>query len=38
MPDARAAAPWLIVMGHRPMYCSTNDGPSAHCNNPANPV
>ncbi len=22
----RAAVPWVITMGHRPMYCSNKDG------------
>ena len=25
-PDQRAKHPWIIIMYHRPMYCSTNDG------------
>ncbi|XP_013772762.1 acid phosphatase type 7-like [Limulus polyphemus] len=25
-PWNRAARPWIITMGHRPMYCSTDDG------------
>jgi len=25
-PAARAARPWIIIYGHRPMYCSNNDG------------
>jgi len=24
-PGARAERPWLVVFGHRPMYCSNND-------------
>ncbi|XP_070578904.1 acid phosphatase type 7-like [Ptychodera flava] len=24
-PESRAKHPWIIVMGHRPMYCSNND-------------
>lgn len=24
-PEQRARVPWIVVMGHRPMYCSTND-------------
>ena len=24
-PENRAERPWIIVMGHRPMYCSNND-------------
>ncbi|GIX92566.1 acid phosphatase type 7 [Caerostris darwini] len=25
LPENRAKRPWIITMGHRPMYCSTND-------------
>ncbi|KAJ7374236.1 hypothetical protein OS493_007313 [Desmophyllum pertusum] len=25
-PENRALRPWIIVMGHRPMYCSNSDG------------
>lgn len=25
-PENRAVRPWIITMGHRPMYCSTDDG------------
>lgn len=25
-PENRAKHPWIITMGHRPMYCSNNDG------------
>lgn len=25
-PENRARRPWIITMGHRPMYCSTDDG------------
>jgi len=24
-PEARALHPWVVVFGHRPMYCSNND-------------
>ncbi|XP_043246196.1 acid phosphatase type 7-like [Amphibalanus amphitrite] len=24
-PESRALRPWLVVFGHRPMYCSDND-------------
>jgi len=24
-PKNRAVRPWIITLGHRPMYCSTND-------------
>jgi len=33
-PAARAARPWILVFGHRPMYCSTRDGDDCtkvHC-------
>lgn len=26
LPENRAERPWIITMGHRPMYCSTDDG------------
>lgn len=26
LPENRAQRPWIITMGHRPMYCSTDDG------------
>lgn len=25
-PESRKERPWIIVMGHRPMYCSNSDG------------
>lgn len=25
LPENRAQRPWIITMGHRPMYCSTDD-------------
>ncbi len=25
-PENRAQRPWIITMGHRPMYCSNDDG------------
>ncbi|XP_071079882.1 acid phosphatase type 7-like isoform X1 [Haliotis cracherodii] len=25
LPENRAERPWIITMGHRPMYCSNND-------------
>lgn len=25
LPENRAKRPWIITMGHRPMYCSTDD-------------
>ena len=35
--ENRDKAPWIVVIGHRPMYCSTNDattvGPEKLCNN-----
>ncbi len=24
-PENRSKRPWIIIMGHRPMYCSTHD-------------
>lgn len=24
-PENRARYPWIVVMGHRPMYCAIND-------------
>ena len=24
-PENRAERPWVVVFGHRPMYCSTTD-------------
>lgn len=24
-PENRTLRPWIITMGHRPMYCSNND-------------
>ena len=24
-PENRALRPWIITMGHRPMYCSNSD-------------
>ncbi len=24
-PENRARQPWIITMGHKPMYCSNND-------------
>ncbi|PVD25439.1 hypothetical protein C0Q70_13095 [Pomacea canaliculata] len=36
-PANRAARPWIITMGHRPMYCS-NDDDDEMCRNPANPI
>ena len=26
MPENRAKRPWIMVMGHRPMYCSNSVG------------
>lgn len=26
LPENRAKRPWIIVMGHRPMYCSNDNG------------
>lgn len=25
-PENREKRPWIITMGHRPMYCSNKDG------------
>ena len=25
-PENRTLRPWIITMGHRPMYCSNDDG------------
>jgi len=25
-PESRKARPWIILYGHRPMYCSDDDG------------
>ena len=25
LPENRSKRPWIVVFGHRPMYCSTND-------------
>ncbi|KAA3680468.1 acid phosphatase type 7 [Paragonimus westermani] len=36
-PENRRARPWIIVMAHRPMYCSNNDDPM-HCDNVDNIV
>jgi len=34
-PQNRKMRPWLIVLAHRPMYCSNNDGDSCtHVNDP----
>nr|AGH33731.1 purple acid phosphatase [Haliotis diversicolor] len=37
LPANRAARPWIIVMGHKPMYCSNRDTERL-CNNPDNPI
>ena len=34
-PENREKRPWVIVMGHKPMYCSNDDG---LCRDPNNPV
>ncbi|XP_025104269.1 LOW QUALITY PROTEIN: acid phosphatase type 7-like [Pomacea canaliculata] len=36
-PANRRERPWIITMGHRPMYCS-NDDDDEMCRNPANPI
>ena len=25
-PENRKKRPWVVMLGHRPMYCSTDDG------------
>lgn len=37
LPANRAARPWVISMGHKPMYCSNEDNGEL-CFNPQNPV
>ena len=29
----RDQRPWIITMGHKPMYCSNDDKPDEMCNN-----
>ncbi|XP_076441925.1 acid phosphatase type 7-like [Babylonia areolata] len=36
-PENRAARPWIITMGHKPMYCSSVDNGEL-CLNPKNPI
>lgn len=36
--SSRKTRPWIIALGHRPMYCSNQDGLYEHCNNRKNPV
>ncbi|KAL8592603.1 hypothetical protein ACOMHN_026533 [Nucella lapillus] len=36
-PENRAARPWIITMGHKPMYCSSVDNGEL-CTNPKNPI
>lgn len=36
-PEQRALRPWIVVVGHRPMYCSNSDEP-LHCPNVDNLV
>ncbi len=36
-PVNRAERPWIILMGHRPFYCSNSDDPP-HCTNMENMV
>lgn len=36
-PENRAAQPWIVMMCHRPFYCSVNDD-AEHCTNPVNPI
>ncbi|XP_071079629.1 acid phosphatase type 7-like isoform X1 [Haliotis cracherodii] len=37
LPGNRAARPWIIVMGHKPMYCSNRDA-KRRCDSPKNPM
>ncbi|PVD25438.1 hypothetical protein C0Q70_13094 [Pomacea canaliculata] len=37
LPANRAARPWVISMGHKPMYCSNEDNGEL-CFNPQNPI
>ncbi|CAH1792329.1 unnamed protein product [Owenia fusiformis] len=37
LPENRSKRPWIITMGHRPMYCSNSDDPPL-CTNVENPV
>jgi hypothetical protein len=32
-PDHRSERPWVVMLGHRPMYCSTMDGDDCTTNN-----
>ena len=32
-PENRSKRPWIIVIGHKPMYCSNLDNPDEQCNN-----
>jgi len=36
-PENRAARPWIVSMGHKPMYCSSVDNGEL-CTNPSNPI
>lgn len=36
-PENRAARPWIVTMGHKPMYCSSVDDGEL-CTNPSNPI
>jgi len=36
-PENRASRPWIVMMCHRPMYCSDNDD-VMHCNNTKNVI
>ncbi|KAG1665027.1 Acid phosphatase type 7 [Nymphon striatum] len=33
-PENRALRPWIILLGHRPMYCSNSDGDDCTWGNP----
>ncbi|KAK7103367.1 hypothetical protein V1264_018281 [Littorina saxatilis] len=37
LPENRAVRPWILAMGHKPMYCSNVDGGEL-CTNPKNPI
>merc|ERR1719436_27981 len=37
-PEARKIRPWIILYGHRPMYCSTSNDFDHMCDEQANPM